>query len=189
VAVISGVSENRKITYPEDLETAADGKQSAKMQRIGVGRDMHRLVSGRKFLLGGVEIPFDKGELGHSDGDVLAHTVCDAILGAAGLGDIGELFPDNESTYKDADSMELLNGAWHRVRAQGWRLVNLDCIVCCEKPKILPYRDKIRSSLAEVLEADPAVVFVKGKTSEGLGPIGSGEAVEAMAVCLIEKAV
>jgi len=191
VAVISGNSENRKITYPEDLETAVNGKTQAKMkrtgQRIGLGRDLHRLVSGRKFLLGGVEIPFDKGELGHSDGDVLAHAVCDAILGAAGLGDIGELFPDSDPAYKDADSMELLKLAWQRVKAQGWRLVNLDCVVCCEKPKILPYREGIRASLAKALDADPALVFVKGKTAEGLGPIGSGDAVEAMAVCLLEK--
>jgi 2-C-methyl-D-erythritol 4-phosphate cytidylyltransferase / 2-C-methyl-D-erythritol 2,4-cyclodiphosphate synthase len=185
VAVISGDSENRKITYPEDLE-AANGKTQAVTQRIGIGKDLHRLAGGRKFLLGGVEIPFDKGELGHSDGDVLAHAVCDAILGAAGLGDIGELFPDSDPAYKDADSMELLRRAWLRVKAQGWRLVNLDCVVCCEKPKVLPHRDKIRASLAEALDADPALVFVKGKTAEGLGSIGRGEAVEAVAVCLIE---
>jgi len=187
VAVIHGEPENRKITYPEDLEMAAKGKTLAVKQRIGIGRDLHRLASGRKFLLGGVEIPFDKGELGHSDGDVLAHAVCDSILGAAGLGDIGELFPDSDPAYKDADSMELLKRAWHSVKAQGWQLANLDCVVCCEKPKILPHRDKIRSSLAKALDADPALVFVKGKTAEGLGPIGSGEAVEATAVCLLEK--
>jgi 2-C-methyl-D-erythritol 2,4-cyclodiphosphate synthase len=163
------------------------GKAAVKTQRIGLGRDLHRLVSGRKFLLGGVEIPFEKGELGHSDGDVLAHAVCDAILGAAGLGDIGELFPDSDPAYKDANSLELLKLAWERVKAHGWRLVNLDCTVCCENPKILPYRGSICSSLAKALDADPALVFVKGKTSEGLGPIGSGEAVEAVAVCLIEK--
>jgi len=172
------------------LETAANGKTLTRMhrigQRIGIGRDLHRLADDRKFLLGGVEIPFDKGELGHSDGDVLAHAVCDAILGAAGLGDIGELFPDSDPAYKDADSMELLKCAWQGVKAQGWRLANLDCVVCCEKPKILPHRDKIRSSLAKALDADPALVFVKGKTAEGLGPIGNGEAVEAMAVCLLE---
>jgi len=188
VVVIPGVSENRKITYPEDIEPMANGKIQANAQRIGIGRDLHRLVSGRKFLLGGVEIPFDKGELGHSDGDVLAHAVCDAVLGAAGLGDIGEFFPDSDPAYKDADSMELLKLAWQRVKAKGWKLANLDCTVCCENPKILPHRDKIRSSLAKALDADPSLVFVKGKTTESLGSIGSGEAVEAMAVCLIEKA-
>jgi len=189
VAVISGDPENRKITYPEDLETAANGKTLANIHRIGIGKDLHRLVSGRKFLLGGVEIPFDKGELGHSDGDVLAHAVCDAILGAAGLGDIGELFPDSDPAYKDADSMELLKRAWQGVKAQGWQLANLDCVVCCEKPKVLPHRDKIRSSLAKALDADPALVFVKGKTAEGLGPIGNEEVVEAMAVCLLENKI
>jgi 2-C-methyl-D-erythritol 4-phosphate cytidylyltransferase / 2-C-methyl-D-erythritol 2,4-cyclodiphosphate synthase len=185
VAVIPGNPENRKITYPEDIEPMANGKTLAKMQRIGIGRDLHRLVSGRKFLLGGVEIPFEKGELGHSDGDVLAHAVCDAILGAAGLGDIGELFPDSDPAYKDTDSMELLKNAWQHIKAQGWQLVNLDCVVSCEKPKILPYRGNICSSLAKALDADPSLVFVKGKTAEGLGPIGSGKAVEAMVVCLL----
>jgi len=185
VAVIPGDSENRKITYPEDIEPMANGITLANVHRIGLGRDLHRLVSGRKFLLGGVEIPFEKGELGHSDGDVLAHAVCDAILGATGLGDIGELFPDSDPAYKDADSMELLKHAWQRVKAQGWRLANLDCVVSCEKPKILPYRDRICSSLAKALDADPTQVFVKGKTAEGLGPTGSSEAVEAIAVCLL----
>ena len=155
------------------------------MLRIGLGRDLHRLVPGRRFLLGGVEIPFDKGELGHSDGDVLAHAVIDALLGAAGIGDIGELFPPDDPAYKDADSLVLLGSA--RRRLEGWRLVNLDCVVCCEGPKILPYREKIRQSLAKALEVDPALVFIKGKTNEGIGPIGLGEAVEATAVCLIEK--
>jgi len=185
VAVIPGDSENRKITYPEDIEPKLNSKTQVSIQRIGLGRDLHRLVSGRKFLLGGVEIPFDKGELGHSDGDVLAHAVCDAILGAARLGDIGELFPDSDPAYKDADSMELLKRAWQLVKAQGWRLANLDCVVSCEKPKILPYRDRIRFSLAKALDANPALVFVKGKTAEGLGPIGNGEAVEAITVCLL----
>ena len=157
------------------------------MIRIGLGRDMHRLVEGRSFLLGGTEIPFEKGELGHSDGDVLAHAVCDALLGAAGLGDIGELYPPGNPAWKDADSIELLKSAWQKVKSRGWRLVNLDCMVSCEEPKILPYRDTIRQSLAEALEADSGQIFVKGKTNEGLGPIGTGEAVEALAVCLLEK--
>ena len=157
------------------------------MIRVGLGRDIHRLVEGRKFLLGGVEIPFEKGELGHSDGDVLAHAVIDALLGAAGLGDIGELFPSGDPSWKDADSILLLKSAWDKVRSEGWRLVNLDCTVSCEEPKILPYRDNIIRSLALALEAEPGRVFVKGKTNEGLGPVGAGEAVEALAACLIEK--
>ena len=195
VAVIPGDPENRKITYPEDLgagsgERKAEGggrKAEGTMLKIGLGRDLHRLAAGRKFLLGGVEIPFEKGELGHSDGDVLAHAVSDALLGAAGLGDIGELYPPDDPAWKDADSLELLKGAWRLVKNEGWKLVNLDCTVSCEKPKILPHREKICRSLAKALEVNSGSVFVKGKTNEGLGPLGTGEAVEALAVCLLEK--
>ena len=157
------------------------------MQRIGLGKDLHRLAAGRRFLLGGVEIPFEKGELGHSDGDVLIHAIIDALLGAAGLGDIGEFYPSGDSTWKDADSLELLKNAWLKVKDQGWHLVNLDCTVTCEKPTILPYRDSICSSIANTLEVDSSLIFVKGKTNEGLGPLGTGEAVEAWAVCLLEN--
>jgi 2-C-methyl-D-erythritol 2,4-cyclodiphosphate synthase len=148
---------------------------------------LHRLVEGRQFLLGGVAIPADKGELGHSDGDVLTHAVIDALLGAVGLGDIGELFPPSDPKWKDADSMELLRAAWERVRDAGWRLSNLDCVVSAERPKLLPYRDAIRSFLATVLGVSTETVFVKGKTGEGLGSIGEGLAVEALAVCLLER--
>ena len=157
------------------------------MQRIGLGKDLHRLAAGRKFLLGGIEIPFEKGELGFSDGDVLTHAVIDALLGASGLGDIGEFYPSGDSAWKNANSLELLKNAWDKVKAQGWRLENLDCTVICEKPVILPHRDKICNSLAEILEVSSSSVFVKGKTEEGLGPIGNGEAVEAWAVCLLEN--
>jgi 2-C-methyl-D-erythritol 2,4-cyclodiphosphate synthase len=144
-------------------------------------------VEGRRFLLGGVEIPADKGELGHSDGDVLIHAVIDALLGAAGLGDIGELFPPADPAWKDAPSMELLGSAWERVRGAGWRLVNLDCVVNAERPKLLPYRAAIRASLAAALGVSAETVFVKGKTGEGLDSIGEGLAVEALAVCLLER--
>ena len=157
------------------------------MIRIGLGKDFHRLEAGRRFLLGGLEIPFEKGETGHSDGDVLAHAVIDALLGAAALGDIGEFYPDNDPAWKDADSIELLKEAWHKVKAKGWRLVNLDCVVTCEAPKILPYRESICRSLAKALDVEVDKVFVKGKTNEGLGPLGTGEAVEALAVCLLER--
>ena len=157
------------------------------MLKIGLGRDIHRLVEGRRFLLGGVEISFEKGVFGHSDGDVLAHAVTDALLGAAGLGDIGEFYPDTDPAYKDADSMELLKNAWQKVKAQGFSLVNLDCVVICERPRILPYRELIIRSLAEALEVDPGSIFVKGKSNEGLGPTGRGEAAEVLAVCLLKK--
>jgi len=153
--------------------------------RVGLGQDIHRMVRRRRFLLAGVEIPSQRGELGHSDGDVLAHAVCDAILGAAGIGDIGELFPSADPAWKDADSMLLLKTAFERVKSAGWRLVNLDCTVCCEQPRVLPYRDKIRYALANALEVNADAVFVKGKTAEGMGPVGRGRAVEALAVCLL----
>ncbi|MCL2008594.1 MAG: 2-C-methyl-D-erythritol 2,4-cyclodiphosphate synthase [Treponema sp.] len=156
------------------------------MNRIGLGRDLHRLVPGRRFLLGGVEIPFDKGALAHSDGDVLIHAIIDALLGAAALGDIGEMFPDSDPAYKDADSMELLKTTFNRIKAQGRKLINLDCIIICDEPKILPYREKICTTLAEALEIDIGQISIKGKTNEGLGPLGRGEAVEALAVCLLE---
>lgn len=157
------------------------------MIRVGLGRDLHRLVRGRPFLLGGVAIPARRGELGHSDGDVLAHAVIDAMLGAAGLGDIGALFPPSGERWKDADSLVLLGEAFARIKAAGWRLVNIDCVVSCEMPKLLPHREAICESLARTLELKPDMVFVKGKTGEGLGPVGKGRAVEALAVCLLEK--
>jgi 2-C-methyl-D-erythritol 2,4-cyclodiphosphate synthase len=157
------------------------------MTRVGLGRDLHRLVEGRRFLLAGVEIPAERGELGHSDGDVLAHAVTDAVLGAAALGDIGEFFPPSDPQWKNASSMELLAMAWDRVRGAGWRLINLDCVVSAEKPKLLGRREAIRAALAALLGVSPEAVMVKGKTGEGLGPVGEGLAVEALAVCLLER--
>jgi len=157
------------------------------MIHSGLGYDIHRLKRGRRFLLGGIEIPSSKGELGHSDGDALAHAVCDAILGASALGDIGELFPPNDPTWKDADSMELLRNAFARVKKDGWKVVNLDCVIICETPKVLPFRDVIRNSLSAALEIPVENVFLKGKTAEGLGVVGKGRAVEVFAQCLLEK--
>jgi len=157
------------------------------MIHAGIGQDIHRLVRWRRFLLAGVEIPAQRGELGHSDGDVLAHAVSDAILGAAGLGDIGALFPSSDPQWKDADSMALLRTAYERVKKAGWHVINLDCVVCCEQPQVLPYRDIIREALAQTLEVPVESVFVKGKTAEGLGPVGRGRAVEAVVVCLLER--
>jgi len=157
------------------------------MIKTGLGYDIHRLKKGRRFLLGGVEIPFSKGEDGHSDGDALAHAVCDALLGACALGDIGELFPPSDPAYKDADSMKLLRNVFTHVKNSGWKLVNLDCVIICEKPKVLPFRELIRDSLAKTLEVPLDCVFVKGKTAEGLGSVGRGKAVEVLAQCLVEK--
>jgi 2-C-methyl-D-erythritol 2,4-cyclodiphosphate synthase len=157
------------------------------MFKVGLGKDLHRLVPGRRFLLGGLEIPSEKGEMGHSDGDVLTHAVIDAVLGAAGLGDIGELFPPSNPAWKDADSLELLRTAYTQFTASGWTIVNIDCVVVCENPKILPHREAIRFSLARAMGIDVDTIFVKGKTNEGLGELGKGEAVEALVICLAEK--
>jgi 2-C-methyl-D-erythritol 2,4-cyclodiphosphate synthase len=155
------------------------------MIRVGLGRDIHRLEQGRRFLLAGVEFPFEKGMDGHSDGDVLAHAVADSVLGAAGLGDIGEFFSPEEACWKDADSMKLLAEIWAKVRDLGWRLINLDCVILAEKPRILPLREKIQEKLAACLGVEKEAIFVKGKTGEGLGPVGEGLVVEAEAVCLL----
>jgi 2-C-methyl-D-erythritol 2,4-cyclodiphosphate synthase len=157
------------------------------MIRAGLGYDFHRLKKGRRFILGGVEIASPKGLLGHSDGDALAHAVSDAVLGASGLGDIGELFPPSDPAWKDADSMVLLRKVFAKVKRDGWLLVNLDCVIICEKPKILPFRESIRGSLAEAMEVPVDRVFLKGKTAEGLGPVGRGKAVEVLVQCLMEK--
>jgi len=157
------------------------------MIKTGLGYDIHRLKKGRRFLLAGVEIPFSRGEDGHSDGDVLAHAVCDALLGASALGDIGEFFSPSDPAWKDADSMKLLRDVYERVKKSGWKIVNLDCVIICEKPKVLTFRDAIRKSLSEVLETAPENVFVKGKTKEGLGSVGQGKAIEVFAQCLLEK--
>jgi len=151
--------------------------------RTGIGYDIHRLKRGRRFLLAGAEIPYFKGEDGHSDGDVLAHAVCDAILGASAMGDIGGLFPSNNPAYKDADSMDLLRKAFSCVKKEGWKVASLDCVIICDNPKVLPFRDVIRNSLAAALEMPFDCVFVKGKTTEGFRK----NAVEAYAVCLLEK--
>lgn len=153
--------------------------------RTGLGTDLHRLVEGRPFIIGGVTIPAERGEDGHSDGDALAHAIADALLGAAAIADIGELFPPGDPAYKNASSMRLLEAVRDKIAAVGWKIVNIDAVVECETPKILPYRMQIRESLAKTLEIPVENVFVKGKTGEKLGDIGEGRAVYACAVCLL----
>ena len=157
------------------------------MIRIGLGYDLHRLVEGRRLILGGVTFDFEKGEDGHSDGDVLLHAITDALLGAAGLGDIGSYFPPEDAKWKDADSAELLRAVWKDVRADGWSLENLDCVIKLEKPKFLSRRGEVIESIAEILGVDKAQVFVKAKTGEKLPPVGTSEAVEAHVVCLLSR--
>jgi len=154
----------------------------------GIGYDSHRLVTGRPLLLGGVQIPHELGASGHSDADVLAHAVMDSLLGAAGLGDIGEHFPDSDKRFAGADSMGLLAQVVEMVRARGFVPVNLDCTVLLERPKLGPSRSAIRSSLAQALGLEPARVNVKASTGEGIGFVGRGEGVAALAVASVERA-
>jgi 2-C-methyl-D-erythritol 2,4-cyclodiphosphate synthase len=156
--------------------------------RTGIGYDLHRLAAGRPLMLGGVEIPFEKGFEAHSDGDILLHAVTDALLGAAGLGDIGELFPPSDPQWKDADSTVFLTQARELIESYGYRITNIDAVVIIERPKILPYREKIRKRIAEVLGISADRVGIKAKTAEGVGPVGRGEAAEAQAVAVIWRA-
>jgi 2-C-methyl-D-erythritol 2,4-cyclodiphosphate synthase len=150
--------------------------------RTGIGIDSHRFASGRRLVLGGVEIPYDRGLAGHSDADVLAHAVMDALLGAAGMGDIGQLFPDTDAVWEGADSMVLPRDVVERVRAAGHALVHVDATVMMERPRLAPHRDAIRASLSAVVGS----VSVKATTGEGMGFVGRGEGVAALAVATLE---
>jgi 2-C-methyl-D-erythritol 2,4-cyclodiphosphate synthase len=158
----------------------------AHMYRIGEGYDIHRLEKGRAMRVGCVEIPCDFGPLGHSDGDVLAHALCDALLGALALGDIGTYFPPTDQRWCNADSRVFLAYATRLMRARGARIVNADATVVLEKPKLAPYVEEMRRTLASILGCKPARVSVKAKTAEKLGPVGEGKAIEARAIVLVE---
>lgn len=153
--------------------------------RVGHGYDVHRLVEGRPLILGGVQIPFVKGLLGHSDADVLAHAAADALLGAAALGDIGVLFPDTDPAFAGADSLKLLREVCARVRAAGFELSNLDATILCQRPKLRPYIPAMRENLAAACGVSVSQVSVKATTEEGLGFTGAGEGIAAHAVCLL----
>ncbi len=157
------------------------------MIRVGLGYDVHKLVEGRKLILGGVDIPYEKGLLGHSDADVLLHAITDALFGAAALGDIGSHFPDTDLRYKGADSLKLLEACGRELREHGWRVGNIDAVIVAQRPKLLPYVLQMRENIARVLGIDISQVSVKGKTEEGLGFTGSGEGMAVHAVCLLEK--
>jgi 2-C-methyl-D-erythritol 2,4-cyclodiphosphate synthase len=156
--------------------------------RIGEGWDVHALVPDRPLVLGGVVIPHNMGLLGHSDADVLLHAITDAVLGAAGLGDIGRHFPDTDAQFKGADSAVLLAEAMRRVRAKGWTLVNVDCTIIAQAPKLAPYMADINASVAKALGVGLDQVNVKAKTAEKLGPVGLGHSMEARAVALLQQA-
>lgn len=155
------------------------------MMRIGHGYDVHRLVEERKLILGGVDIPYEKGLLGHSDADVLTHAVMDALLGAAGLGDIGKHFPDTDPTYKGADSLKLLDHVMEVLRDNGWQVGNVDATVIAQRPKLAGYIPEMRENLAARMGVSSAQVNVKATTEEKLGFTGSGEGISAHAVCLL----
>ena len=154
--------------------------------RIGHGYDVHKLTENRKLIVGGVEIPFDLGLLGHSDADVLLHAICDALLGAAGLGDIGKHFPDNDSKYKDIDSKNLLNKTVELLNENGYKIVNIDSTIIAQKPKFAPFIPTMKETIAKICNIDNNSVNVKATTEEGLGFTGNLEGISAHAVCIIE---
>jgi len=155
--------------------------------RIGEGWDTHALVPGRKLVLGGIEMPFDRGLLGHSDADALLHAITDALFGAAGLGDIGRHFPDTDERFRGADSVVLLREAAVRVRNEGWDIANVDSTIVAQAPKMAPHIEAMRARIAEALALQPGQVNVKAKTAEKLGPVGMGQSIEARAVVLLTR--
>ena len=187
VHVVTGDPANVKITTANDLDEAR--RRSAGIaDRIGTGYDLHRLVEGRPLILGGVTVPSDRGALGHSDADVICHSVTDAVLGAACLGDIGRHFPDSDPQWKGASSIDLLRRATALTREAGYRIVNVDVVVILERPKIGPYLNNIRAGVAAAVGVQPERVSVKGKTNEGVDAVGRGEAIAAHAVALLSSA-
>ena len=189
VRVVPGEATNMKITTEDDLRLAravtTGDRPPSPLLRVGVGYDLHRIVEGRRLVLGGVDIPGDRGLFGHSDADVLCHAVTDAVLGGAGAGDIGQLFPDDDPDWKGAVSLELLRRATAIVHARGYRVQNVDAVVITDWPKIRDHAAGMRENLADALSVDPDRVTVKGKTSEGVGPIGRGEAIAVHAVAMV----
>ena len=155
--------------------------------RVGLGQDLHRLAPGGPLRLGGVEIPHDRHLVGHSDADVLLHALIDALLGAAALGDVGQMFPDTDPANRGRDSGEMLIGAREAVQAVGWGVANVDCIVLAQRPKLLPYRQAMRQRIAELLEVEPEAVSVKGKTGEQVGLVGREQVIVAQCVALLRR--
>ena len=186
VKLVTGLDTNLKLTTPEDIRLAEAlmGKEEKGM-RIGHGYDVHKLVEDRLLILGGVTIPYEKGLLGHSDADVLTHAVMDALLGAAALGDIGKLFPDNDPAYKGADSIALLRHVVKRIGEEGYSIGNIDATILCQRPKLAPHIPAMRHILADACGVDTDCVSIKATTEEGLGFTGSGEGIAAHCVCLL----
>jgi 2-C-methyl-D-erythritol 2,4-cyclodiphosphate synthase len=156
--------------------------------RVGIGYDIHKLVPGRKLMLGGVHVPFDRGLDGHSDADALLHAITDALLGAAGLGDIGEYFPDDDPQYKDADSATLLKAAFEQVRRRGWEIENIDSNIIAQAPRLKEYKSQMEARVAGLLDLETRRVNVKARTNEGLDAIGNEQAIATQAVVLLRPA-
>lgn len=187
VRLMEGSYRNLKITTPEDLVIAEALAGKKEGIRIGQGFDVHRLVPEHRLILGGVEIPCELGLLGHSDADVLTHAIMDALLGAAGLGDIGGMFPDTDPAFKGANSMTLLAHVVQKIRTKGYRVVNVDATIIAQRPKMAPHIAQMRQNLAEVLGAPPETINVKATTTEGLGFTGRGEGIAAQAGVILKK--
>jgi 2-C-methyl-D-erythritol 4-phosphate cytidylyltransferase/2-C-methyl-D-erythritol 2,4-cyclodiphosphate synthase len=190
VRIVEGEASNIKVTTPDDLivaEAIGGGGKPARTGRAGMGYDLHRLVEGRPLILGGVTIPFERGLAGHSDADAICHAITDAILGAAGAGDIGRHFSDTDPRWKGASSIDLLRRVVEMVGAQGLSVGNVDATVIVERPKLAPYIDQMRANLAAVLGVSIDRVSVKGKTNEGLGELGRGEAIAVHAIALVRS--
>ncbi len=186
VRMVVSQENNKKLTFKKDFdELECSDIDLLNRIRVGQGYDLHLLKEGRRLVIGGIEIPFEKGLLGHSDADVLLHAITDAILGAAGLGDIGGHFPDTDEKYRDADSALLLSQVKDEVYKKGYRIINLDMTLFLEKPKMRDYRERIVDRIADILEIDKKTINLKAKTMEGTGAIGKGEAIGASATCLM----
>ena len=202
VRLVEGDPANIKITTLEDVRiadaialnrdegsSAERGSAPARTGRAGIGYDLHRLVSGRPLILGGVTIPFERGLTGHSDADAVCHAITDAVLGAAGAGDIGRHFPDTDTKWAGASSLDLLRRACEIVRAQGLEVGNVDATVIAERPPLAPYVDAMRANVARALGVDAARISIKGKTNEGVGEVGRGEAIAVHAIALVRSRV
>jgi 2-C-methyl-D-erythritol 4-phosphate cytidylyltransferase/2-C-methyl-D-erythritol 2,4-cyclodiphosphate synthase len=185
VRIVDGETENMKITTPQDLAAARSRFEGGRDARVGTGYDLHRLEAGRPLVLAGVVVPFEKGPVAHSDGDVLCHSLVDAILGAAGAGDIGRHFPNTDATWKDAAGLDLLARSLEIVRRLGWSVANADITIVLERPKLSGYIPQITERLAATLGISGDCVSVKGKTNEGVDAVGRGDAIAAHAVVLL----
>jgi 2-C-methyl-D-erythritol 4-phosphate cytidylyltransferase/2-C-methyl-D-erythritol 2,4-cyclodiphosphate synthase len=187
VKIVTHQGWNPKITTPRDLELAEAWLKKNKVQRTGFGRDTHRLVKGRKFWLGGIRVPFDRGPLGHSDGDALLHAVVDAMLGAAGKGDIGDWFSDKSKAWKNAPSSKFVTTVVAELAKEGWKPEHVDTVIILERPKLGAYKQKMKQKLAQLLGIPEENVSIKAKTAEGLGPEGEGLAISCEALVTMAK--